>query len=128
MDKDILKKFADTFGTVTTSMVSGCMIRVSVSPLDQLSCTDGMQHSDVTLALTSKKLDDAISSLCDARFASKSLHFSDDVVGNRHISFSDAFNEVQSLESQCGNLISDLHHDLFNKVDSKAPDVPTSSE
>lgn len=128
MDNDILKKFADTFGTVTTSMVSGCMIRVSVSPLDQLSCTDGMQHSDVTLALTSKKLDDAVSSLCDARFASKSLHFSDDVVGNRHISFSDAFNNVQSLESQCDNLISDLHHDLFNKVDNKSLDVPTPSE
>lgn len=128
MDKDILKKFADTFGTVTTSMVSGCMVRVSVSPLDQLSCCDGMQHSDVTLALTSKKLDDTLSSLVDARFASKTLQFSDDIVGNRHISFSDAFNEVRSLESQCDNLISNLHHDVFTKTSNPSSDGSSSSE
>lgn len=129
--KEDLEALYKAVGARNIKFANGVVKHVTPNPLDDLCVVDGKLHSDAELIQRVNALDDNVRYLLDHRFVARPVQNSDNVVGTRHTSLSQAYYAALDANSTLRAAVEDLQSNppLQSKVnDSTAPGNPGNSQ
>lgn len=114
-DISVLKK---RYGYVTLSMLRGNMVKCSFNPMDSLAVVNGRLQSDITsLMHMDAKAVAAYMPLMTPSMAERPYQSCKGIAGTRHISLSQAYNDVKAFDGAARTVIKDTQ----DKINSSAP-------
>ncbi len=113
-DVEVLKK---RYGYVTNAMLRGNMVKCSSNPMDALAVVNGRLQSDITsLMHMDAKAAAAYMPLMTPSMAERPYQSSKGVAGTRHISLSQAYNDVKAFDAAARTVVTDTK----DKINSSA--------
>lgn len=104
-DLEVLKK---RYGYVTHAMLRGNMVKCSSNPMDALALVNGRLQSDISsLMHMDAKAVAAYMPLMTPSMAERPYQSSKGVAGTRHISLSQAYNDVKAFDGAAKAVVKD---------------------
>ena len=109
-DFEVLKK---RYGFVTNVMLRGNMVKCSSNPMDALSVVNGRLQSDITCLMhMDAKAAAAYMPLMTPSMTERTYQSSKGIAGTRHISLSQAYNDVKAFDGAAKTVIQDTNEKI----------------
>ena len=125
-DFDVLNK---RYGYVTNAMLRGNMVKCSFNPMDSLAIVNGRLQSDITsLMHMDAKAAAAYMPLMTPSMGERPYQSCKGVAGTRHISLSQAYNDVKAFDGAAKHVVEDTQGKIKSAATAQQNVQPSNNQ